>query len=43
MVYGVKSGREIQEDEGCDRPFSKNDIILSTQMGTFSGTIFSVS
>ena len=22
MVYGVESGREIQEGEGCDRPFS---------------------
>ena len=21
MVYGVKSGGEIQEGEGCDRPF----------------------
>ena len=22
MVYGVKSGRVIEEGEGCDRPFS---------------------
>ena len=45
MVYGIKSGREIQEGEGCDKPFSHiaEMIILNIKEGTFSGIMFSVS
>ena len=37
MVYAVKHGGEIQEGEGCDRPFShiKEKIVLNIKEGTF--------
>ena len=44
VVYGIKSGREIQEGEDCDQPFIHIEkIILNIQKGTFSGMMFSVS
>ena len=38
VVYGIKSGGEIQEGEGCDRPFShiKEKIVLNIKEGDFS-------
>ena len=35
MVYGIKSGREIQKGEGCERLFShiEKKIVLNIQEG----------
>ena len=45
MVNGIKSGREIQGGEGCDRPFSYvgKKIVLNIKEGTFSRMMFSTS
>ena len=44
MVNGIKSSGEIQESEGCDRPFSHVEkIVLNIEEGTFGRMMFSVS
>ena len=44
MVKGIKSDREIQEGEGCDRPFShvEKKIVLNKE-GSFRRMMFSIS
>ena len=44
MVNGIKSGGEIQEGEGCDRPFSHIEkIALNIKEETFGRLMFSIS
>ena len=44
VVNGIKSGGEVEECEGCDRPFSHVEkIVLNIKEGIFSRMTFSIS